>query len=272
MGRARSLVAFVVSLALAPAAAEAQSGPVLVVGDSLEVGTGPHLRRELASVPITIDARTGRPSSEGVRVLRERLRPSHEVVVFDLGTNDDPAQTASLARNLATVRERAGDRCLVVSTVTRPPVNGVSVAGMNRTVRDFVDATADVRLVDWEAATRRDPAMLAADDVHATPAGYAARARLVAAAIEECFGAVDPPATPRRKAPEPEVEAPARREQRSGSSSQGLSQLLALPQYQLLARWVDAIADTVVVATRNAGAVFGPQPPEVKLGAPESAR
>lgn len=258
-----------VALALVPSQAEAQSGPVLVVGDSLEVGTGPHLRRELASVPVTVDARRGRPSSEGVRVLRERLRPNHKVVVFDLGTNDDPSRAASFARNLATVRDIAGDRCLVASTLTRPPVNGVSVAAMNRTVRDFVDATPDARLNDWEAAVRGNPALLAADDVHATPAGYAARARLVAAAIEECFGAVDPPAEPSRDAPEPGPR-PAR-ERRSEPASETFARLLALAPSELLARWVDRIADTIVIAARNLGAVFGPQPKEVKLGEPKPA-
>ena len=59
---------------LPPAAGAADS--VLVVGDSLEVGTGPHLRRELPGVSVTADARIGRPSGEGVQVLGDRLLPS----------------------------------------------------------------------------------------------------------------------------------------------------------------------------------------------------
>ena len=264
MSRRLAPVLTLLALALQPSAAQAQSGPVLVVGDSLEVGTGPHLRRQLAAVPVTVDARRGRPSREGVGVLRERLRASHEVVVFDLGTNDNPSRTASLARTLSTVRDLAGDRCLVVATLSRPPVNGVSVAGMNRTVRDFADATPDVRLVDWQAAVESDPALLASDDVHATPAGYAARARLVAAAIEECFGAVDPPARPRREAPEPEAPPGGR----AGSQAPGrtLLELLALAPYEPIKGWVRGIADTAVVAARNVGGALGPRPPEVELG------
>src|SRR5437764_6059498 len=87
-----------------PPQAAARVGGVLVVGDSLEVGTGPYLRRELAGIPLTIDARTSRPSPEGVRVLRARLRPGDQIVVFDMGTNDDPSNPGQLASDLAAAR------------------------------------------------------------------------------------------------------------------------------------------------------------------------
>jgi hypothetical protein len=58
---------------------------VLVIGDSLEVGSGPYVRQQLTGTPVSVDARTGRPSSEGVAVLRQRLTPADRVVVFDLG-------------------------------------------------------------------------------------------------------------------------------------------------------------------------------------------
>lgn len=263
-------LALALALGLVPAQAQAQSGPVLVIGDSLEVGTGPHLRRDVAAVPVTVDARRGRTSSEGVRVLRKRLRPHHEVVVFDLGTNDDPSRVASFARNLTRVRDLAGERCLVLATLNRPPLNSVSVAEMNRTVRDFVDATPDARLVDWEGAVEGDRALLAADRVHATPAGYAARARLVAAAVEECFGAVDPPTAPRHGPAEPEPRP--RREAGDERPRQAFAELLALTPYEPIARWVDGIVEVVAAASRDVGAVFGPQPPEVKLGAPSPGR
>jgi hypothetical protein len=74
------------------------AGGVLVVGDSLEVGTSPYLRGLLHGIPLTVDAQTSRPSSTGVEVLRSRLQSGDPVVVFDLGTNDDPAQPQALAR------------------------------------------------------------------------------------------------------------------------------------------------------------------------------
>src|SRR5918999_1264541 len=103
----------------APAAAAQPGGDaVLVVGDSLEVGSGPFVRQALGGIPVEIDAERGRTSSQGVRVLAERLRPEHAVVVLPLGTNDLSAHV--FASSLAATRELAGGRCIVVATIARP--------------------------------------------------------------------------------------------------------------------------------------------------------
>lgn len=178
--------------AVLAADAPAQSGGVLVVGDSLGVGTGPYLRRELGSGEVTIDAKKSRPSGVGVEVLEERLRPGHRVVVFDLGVNDDPSQPALLEGNLQTVRRIVGDRCLVVATLSRPPVGGVGIDGMNRVIREFVASTPGAQLFDWRAATRRDPDLLGPDGLHPGRGGYAERARMLADVIGGCLAPAGP--------------------------------------------------------------------------------
>jgi lysophospholipase L1-like esterase len=183
---------------------------VLVVGDSLEVGTGPYLRRELAGSPVTVDAATGRPSTEGVRVLARRLRPEHRVVVFDLGVNDDPAQPGTLATDLAAARRLAGRRCLVVATFQRPPLNGVTVDGLNRAVESFATGAPGVQLVDWQSAVKSDPGLLNPDHLHPKPAGYALRARLVAEGVRACLAPSAPapaPTAPPSPAAIPRAEA-----------------------------------------------------------------
>jgi hypothetical protein len=86
-------LAVLVALAVAAAPALAQGGGgVIVVGDSLEVGTSPYLGRYLPGVPLTVDAVESRPSGDAVQALRDGLRASHSVIVFDAGVNDDPAQ------------------------------------------------------------------------------------------------------------------------------------------------------------------------------------
>jgi hypothetical protein len=196
--------ALLLAAAAAPPALAADG--VLVIGDSLEVGTGPYLRQELAGTPVTIDAHTSRPSPEGVSVLRDRLSPSHRIVVFDLGVNDDPSQPQRLAADLDTVRGLVGERCLVVATVTRPPLNGVSVAGLNRAIRDFVTATPTARLADWHARTASDPGLLR-DGTHPNADGYALRAQVIAHAVEDCASSaattkpLSPAATPSGQAP-----------------------------------------------------------------------
>jgi lysophospholipase L1-like esterase len=183
---------------------------VLVVGDSLEVGTGPHLKRELAGERVTVDARTARPSGEGLRVLAARLRPEHSVVVFDIGVNDDPSQPGVLASDLAAARRAAGNRCMVVATLERPALNGVKVDGLNRAVESFAQADPNAQVVDWQAAARGDRGLLGADGVHATPAGYAVRGRLVAEGVRACTagGAAEPKPAP---APAPRLEVAPRR-------------------------------------------------------------
>jgi len=177
-----AVVAVGVSL---PATAAAQGpGPVLVVGDSLEVGTEPYLRRELGGIDLTVDARTSRPSDDGIAVLQGALRPQHDVVVFDLGTNDDPSDPGGLTANLETAAQIAGDRCLVVATISRPPLNGVTDDGLNAAVERFA-AASGARVADWRSAAS-EAGVLADDGVHATPAGYALRAGLVADAIRSC--------------------------------------------------------------------------------------
>jgi hypothetical protein len=168
-----------------PSVATAQGpGPVLVVGDSLEVGTEPYLRQELGGVELDVDAKTSRPSSDGLAILQGALGPQHEVVVFDLGTNDDPSNPEGLAANLETAAQIAGGRCLVFATINRPPLNGVSDDGLNNAVEQVAAATG-ARVADWRSIASR-PGVLQPDGVHATASGYALRAGLVADAIRSC--------------------------------------------------------------------------------------
>ena len=265
-----ALITIVGVSAAAPDGAAAQSGGVLVVGDSLEVGTGPYLRRELDSVALTIDARKGRPSTEGVGVVRDRLRPGHRVVVFDLGVNDDPSQPAPLARNLGAVRRLVGDRCLIVATLSRPPLNGVSIEGMNRVVRKFVADTPGAHLFDWRAATQSDPGVLGPDDLHPRPAGYVARARLLARAITDCLDPDAPePDAPEAASPprdEPAAPRPAPSRPKAGDPA-WVDWLLAMREGPLL-DFVQSGIDRVEEAARDAiGALSHPRP-EPSLGGP----
>ena len=157
---------------------------VLYVGDSLGVGTSPYLRQQLDTA-LAVDAKTGRPSSVGVDVLRTAIGTEHDVVIFDLGTNDDPADPGALAADLDAARQISGERCLVVATLNRPPLNGVPVDGLNEAVTSFASRTPNVALVDWHGAVAEDPGMLV-DGVHADAAGYELRARLFAEAIGSC--------------------------------------------------------------------------------------
>jgi hypothetical protein len=195
----------------APAAAFQDGAGVLVIGDSLEVGSGPYLRALLPGV--TVDAEKGRTSSEGVRVLASRLDPSVEVIVFPLGTNDSPSNAGGLAANLAAVRQMAGDRCVVVATISRPPVGGVSVGAINRVVEQFAGRPA-AQVADWRTVVASIPSLLVRDRVHATGDGYSVRATLLAEAVQGCLlggasvgpSGIPAPRDPNARPPEAEGE------------------------------------------------------------------
>jgi lysophospholipase L1-like esterase len=162
---------------------------VLVVGDSLGVGTDGALRAALPEAEIQSDNLNGRASIEGVSVLSELLAPEHDTVVFDLGTNDGNAAVAVTGGSLAAARELTGDRCLVIATFNRPPLAGIPIDGQNAMIRRFAATTPNVALVDWNDAAVVTPGALRPDGVHATASGYALRGALFADAIRgRCLG------------------------------------------------------------------------------------
>jgi hypothetical protein len=245
---------------VAPAAAFQDSGEgVLVVGDSLEVGSGPYLKRLLPGV--SIDAVKGRTSTEGVDVLAARLGASDRVVVFPMGTNDSPADPSRLAADLAAVRQLAGDRCIVVATLRRPSVGGVSIAGLNRVVEQFA-AQAGAQVVDWNTVVQALPSLLVGDGVHGTGEGYSARASLIAEAVQACgaggaagtgVAGIPAPRNP-RAAPPPRLAA-------DGAPAV----LSAPPALGFVLSRVVALVGAASEAARTAASKAGPEP---VLGAP----
>ncbi len=188
---------------LAPGAAAQTGGGVLIVGDSLEVGTSPYLQADLPGAALTVDAEESRSSSTVLEALRENVNPSQSVVVFDAGTNDDPAAPDALAANLAAAAEVAGQRCMVVATINRPPYNGYGPDGLNAVVTAFAASRPGTQVVDWRSAALANPGVIYSDGVHPNASGYQLRAQLVARAIQACLiaapgaaPATGPPATP----------------------------------------------------------------------------
>jgi hypothetical protein len=255
-----AVAAVALAVVVPPAVAK---GPVLVVGDSLEVGTGPHLRKELGGRAVQVDARIGRPSSEGVGVLRRRLSPSDEVVVFDLGVNDDPSQPERLAGDLRAARALAGDRCLVVATVSGPPVNGVPVSGLNRAIRAFAAQTPTVQVVDWQSTVAENPGILGRDRLHPGPEGYAARARLVAQGIDACGS---PGAVPPERQPSRDTGGPGLADEQTLEVEWSPTALLT--PYGAVAAYVTGVAAMVTTAGEDVRAVLTPGRSEPVLGTP----
>lgn len=176
------------ALGIAPAAPAAAAPPsVLVVGDSLEELTSPYLARYLPGTKLTVDAVGGSNSFQILDLFQRSYDPSQQVVVFDAGTNDNPAYPQILEENLAKVAATVGDRCMVVPTVHGYTVDGVDNSGKNRVVRAFAASRPGTQVPDWAGAVAAHPELMQADGLHPAPAGADLRARLVAEGIEGCL-------------------------------------------------------------------------------------
>ena len=162
---------------------------MVVIGDSLAVGMAPALQGLLPGRPVLVDARMGRPLDEGMAVLGEPSRRRRRSP-----TAFSPTTTRS-GSNSSTPRCARASRpwphgCAVWATIVRPNVGGRSYAGVNARLRALaLDPALSGRLLiaDWAAAVHgHRKAWLAKDKVHATTAGYLARAQLYADALNSC--------------------------------------------------------------------------------------
>jgi lysophospholipase L1-like esterase len=125
--------------------------------------------------------------SEGVALLRAQAPHLERVVVVSLGTNDDPRFVSAFRTGVRQVLAIAGPtRCVVWTNIARPPAAGASYDAYNRVLAAQAVAHRNLVVVDWQALVRKHPAWLRADGVHATAAGYRARAAAIAAAVKEC--------------------------------------------------------------------------------------
>ena len=187
----RKLATAVAMLALAltaPSARASGDGGVLVVGDSLEELTSPYLGRYLPGVPLTVNAVGGSNSYQIYDLFRESYDPSQSVIVFDAGTNDNPAYPEILAGNLGKVAAAIGDRCMVVPTIHGLTVNGIDSSGKNRVVEAFAASRPGTQAPNWAGAVAAHPELMQADDLHPIPAGAELRARLIAQGVKACLG------------------------------------------------------------------------------------
>jgi hypothetical protein len=161
----------------------------LVIGDSLAVGMADALREALPRWDVRVDAKISRPLAEGMRIFgSERQAPA--IAAFSLFTNDDPRSTGALESAVRASASRPGG-CAIWATIAAPPVKGVDYGAANQLLRTLAidpDLALSLQIVDWSAAVAKSPSLIARDGVHATAAGYRARARLFAAAIRSCAG------------------------------------------------------------------------------------
>lgn len=149
----------------------------LVVGDSMLLGAA----EEVAELGFALDVRICRPMSEGLDLLRAKRRAKKlpKIVVVGLGSNA-PLQKSELRAALRIVGPK---RTLVLVTqfeYTGKP--GIGAKLMRQTAACHTDRTL---LIDWVRYAKRHPGMTYDDNIHLTPDGQQAVARLFRKALPD---------------------------------------------------------------------------------------
>lgn len=177
-----ALVALLAVLAGHAPAARAAGSDVLVVGDSLAVGTEPYLDQLLTDRTLISDVRNGITTPEGMRLLRMSLRTvSPTTVVFSLGSNDGANPSRFADRLRRTMALLPPSTCVVWTTIIRPPRKG-AYRGLNRVLHNLKKKDPRLVVVDWEHAVTGGAVSLP-DGLHADPDGYRYRGEMIANAV-----------------------------------------------------------------------------------------
>lgn len=157
---------------------------VLDLGDSLSVGAAPYLRARLRGYRIDGIHDVGLHAYDAAAIVARSPRTLPPVLILSAGTNDDPRIVSTFSHAISRVLGAAGPgRCVVWSTIVRPPAVGTTYDGLNRALARAASRHANLVLVDWVGMVRRHPRWLAGDGVHVTQAGYRARASAIATTV-----------------------------------------------------------------------------------------
>ena len=160
---------------------------VLSYGDSLSVGTDLFLGGYLRGWNVRSVTEVSRHADDVPGALRSFGSSLPRVVVVSAGTNDDPGRVSGFARIVRRTLAVAGpSRCVVWSTIVRPPYRGVSYAGYNRALATIAHRYANLYVLDWAGMARAHPSWFGPDGVHPSMTGYRARAAAVARLVQRC--------------------------------------------------------------------------------------
>lgn len=163
------------------------SRTLLVVGDSLTVGTEPYIHRYLRGWRIHQRVAISTQVTEGPGILRSYGRHLPRVIFVNLGTNGDPRASGTFLSTIRRTMRIAGPRrCVVWSTIVRPPVAGASYTRLNRVLAEQARKRPNLIVFRWVRLARRHPEWFGPDHVHVTAAGYKVRARAMATQIRHC--------------------------------------------------------------------------------------
>lgn len=153
---------------------------ILLIGDSINVDVTNYYYKVL---PNSIsDTQIGRSTLTGCDVYQYYVDSNGwdgDGVIFALGTNGPMYDT------LATIREKAGDKPLFLTTIHAPTEDYESEN--NQEIRDFVENNDNTYLIDWYTASLDHPEYFEPDDMHLVPTGAEAYANCIKESVLSAF-------------------------------------------------------------------------------------
>lgn len=145
-----------------PEPASTRTPDASMIGDSILDGARFLLPDFLPRWTIALDAEIGRDSADGYPLVVSAIASAPEVVVIELGTNDEvPSQFTS---NAETMLSALADVPLVLWVIPHGPASQVQAVG--RAVREAVAAHPNAATADWDSFVPEDAL---ADGVHLLP-------------------------------------------------------------------------------------------------------
>ena len=168
---------------------------LVVVGDSLAIGTAGSLAADLPEFDVRTDARVGRPLAEGMDVLAGTTLPwqldgRRTILAFSLFTNDDPVDAPALEAAVRAAVARLGPGgCAIWATIARPAPRGTSYRPVNARLHQLAadpQLAGRLLVVPWAEEAARHRRWRTRDRVHTTAVGTFARALMYANAVRAC--------------------------------------------------------------------------------------
>lgn len=151
----------------------AYDGRIFALGDSVLAGAA----RCLEARGVKVDAEQSRQVTEAIDILARRPAGLPARVIVHIGTNGGVD-----AGQLDTIMGLLGPQRLVLwSTIQLPddPTRYTYERSTNDAIAALADRYPNVRVFDWEAATRQRPEWLYVEGIHMTPEGCEGYAGLV---------------------------------------------------------------------------------------------
>ena len=167
----------------------APGSDVLVLGDSLAVGTYPYLGSMLPDRRLRYEAQVGINTDQArsalKRLLQKNLVPP--VVVVSAGTNDSALNPSAWRAEVEQILRMLGpNRCVVWSNIVRPKSSSGGPGPLNAVLTSVVGQYENLDVVDWAAMAAAHPRWLVHDGIHPDEQGMRARAEGLAEGVLQC--------------------------------------------------------------------------------------